>query len=545
MKWPFGTTSGFGKLVAAGALSVSMVVPQWAVANERARTLVVASPSTPQSLDNEYDVSLGTIDVLGAMYDYLVDYEKIADPNVPGVRREDTGVYEDRVGGLALEGKLAESWSISEDGTRVTFKLREGVKSHWGNELSAQDVKWTWDRKFALAAQGSFYTSVIGLESPDSVTVEGPLTVAFQLKSQNPLALKIHAILGNPIYDSTKLQEVGGSDDPWGTEFLKNNSAGFGPYKVSQVVRGQQAVLEAHDGYWGEAPYIKRVIIREIPSSASRLSLLKGGAVDIAQFLQPREYLSLQDESGITVDSVNASYMTWMILNSEVPPLDNKLVRHAINYAIPREEILEAVYYGYATKQTAPVPSIYAMADSSFFDYDYDLEAAKELLSEAGFEDGFETTISFNAGNPVQEPIATIIQSSLRKVGIDVTLEKLPAGVFYENVTKRQKPIIFYQDAPWAPDVGYGSYLFFHKDSFPNYSNYVNEDVSGMIESAMATIDDAEREPLLTEVQKQIMSDAPWAFIAYPKYVLAHKSDLKGFTYYSSNNLRFQDFYRE
>src|SRR5690554_2591150 len=176
MKWPFGTTSGFGKLVAAGALSVSMVVPQWAVANERARTLVVASPSTPQSLDNEYDVSLGTIDVLGAMYDYLVDYEKIADPNVPGVRREDTGVYEDRVGGLALEGKLAESWSISEDGTRVTFKLREGVKSHWGNELSAQDVKWTWDRKFALAAQGSFYTSVIGLESPDSVTVEGPLT---------------------------------------------------------------------------------------------------------------------------------------------------------------------------------------------------------------------------------------------------------------------------------------------------------------------------------------------------------------------------------
>ena len=112
------------------------------------------------------------------------------------------------------------------------------------------------------------------------------------------------------------------------------------------------------------------------------------------------------------------------------------------------------------------------MVDYSFFDYDENVDKAKDLLKQAGFPNGFKTTISYDAGNPVQEPISLIVQTSLRRVGVEAVLDKLPAGVFYENVSRRQKPIIFYFDSPWTPDPGYSTGLYFSSKSFVDYSNY-------------------------------------------------------------------------
>jgi peptide/nickel transport system substrate-binding protein len=256
--------------------------------------------------------------------------------------------------------------------------------------------------------------------------------------------------------------------------------------------------------------------MKEVPTSASRLSLLQGGAVDIAQFLQPRELQSLKGVNAAAVDSVNASYAIWLELNADMKPFDNVDVRRAFNYAIPQDEIIRTIYYGYADKQTAPMPYIYPMVDTSFFDYDLNLDKAKELLAKAGFPSGFETTISYNAGDPTQEPIALLIQTSLRKVGVNVTLEKLPAGVFYEAVTKRQKPVIFYLDSPWTPDPGYSMYLYFNQKSYVDYSNYKNDRVDLLITEGLETLDDKIRMEKYKEVQKILMDEAPWGFLAYP-----------------------------
>jgi peptide/nickel transport system substrate-binding protein len=507
-------------------------------------TLVIASPATPQGLDIEFDVSLGSIDTLGAIYDYLVAYEKIPDPNAPDVLREDTSVRPDKPYNIALVPKLAESWKVSDDGLKATFKLREGVKSNWGNELTAEDVKWTWDRKHLAKGQGIFQTAVLGLKSPDQVKIEDKYAISFNLEKPNPLLLKQHRNLANPIYDATKCKEVGGTDDPLAIKFLKNESAGFGPYRLKQIVRGQQAVFTARDDYWGDKPFMKTVVMREVPTSAARLSLLQGGAVDIAQFLQPREYISIKGNPSITFDSIKSSYMIWLELNSKIPPFDNIKVRQAVNYAIPRDEIIRTVYYGQADPLTAPMPYIYPDATSDFFHYGFDLEKAKQLLAEAGFKDGFTTTISYNAGDPVQEPISLLFQSALRQIGVNITLEKLPAGVFYENVTKRAKPMIFYLDSPWTADPGYSTFLYFHTKSYVDYSNYDNKKVNQLIESGLETIDPAVRTATYREVQKILMDEAPWGFIAYPKYNVARKRGIKGLTYYTSNNLRFQDFTR-
>ncbi|MDQ0396490.1 ABC transporter substrate-binding protein [Labrys monachus] len=536
-------------LQVAAAAGGAAVLPASFGANEAAAqgagdTLVIAAPATPQGLDIEFDVSLGSIDSLGALYEYMLGYEKVPDPDAPGVLREDTSVHADKPDGMALKGRLAESWEVSPDGRKATFKLREGVKSNWGNTFSSKDVKWTWDRKFNLKGQGLFQTAVLGLTSPDQIKVEGEHAISFNLEKPNPLLLKQQCNLANPIYDATKCAEVGGSADPWAVAFLKNDSAGFGPYRLAQLVRGQQAVFEARDDYWDTKPAMKRVIMREVPQSASRFSLLQGGAVDIAQFLQPRELEALKKQKNVAVDAVNSSYMIWLELNAKIKPFDNVDVRRAVNLALPRDEIIRTIYYGYADAQTAPMPYIYPMVDKSFFSYKYDVAKAKDLLAKAGFGKGVSTTLSYNAGDPTQEPIALLIQTSLRQIGIELTLEKLPAGVFYENVTKRAKPMIFYLDSPWTPDPGYSTYLYFNSKSYVNYSNYENTTVDQLITDGLATLDNNVRLEKYKQVQKTLMDEAPWGFLAYPKYTLARKANLKGYTYYTSNNLRFQDFSR-
>ena len=284
----------------------------------------------------EYDISLGSIDAMGGLYDGLLAYATMPDPEAPGVMREDTGVHPDKPHGLALQGRLAESWDVSADGRKATFTLREGVKSNWGNTLSAADVKWTWDRKFHLKGTGAFITKMLGMTSEDQVKVEAPNVISISLEKPSPLLLKIQCNLGSPIYDSAKLKAVGGSDDPWGSAFLKNQSAGFGPYEVAQIVRGQQALFRARPDYWGPKPFMDTVAMREVPKVlpqaayrccraalwTSRSSCSRGA--HLAQDFVGRGircgHLVLHDLAGSA--------------NAKIKPFDNVDVRRAMNLLI-------------------------------------------------------------------------------------------------------------------------------------------------------------------------------------------------------------------
>jgi peptide/nickel transport system substrate-binding protein len=507
-------------------------------------TMLIASPATPQSLDCNFDVSLGTFEAVAALYDGLLGYEKIPDPEVPTAMREDIAYYADKPGGVNMIGKLAESWELDPSGRRVVFKLREGVLSNWGNELTAEDVRWTWNRAFELGALGAFYTAVTGLKRPGDVRVEDKYVVSFNTDDPNPLLLKIQTNLYTPVYDSTKCKAEGGEADPWARRFIENNSAGFGPYEMRELVRGQQAVFQARSDYWGGKPAIDTVVMREVPTSAARVQLLRGGAVDIAQYLQPLEVISLRDVPDVAVETAAATFMIWVELNANIPPFDNVDVRRAMNYAFPQEDVIRSVYQGLASPLNGCMPNIYPGFSGDFFPYSHDPAKAKELLEKAGVGSGFKTTLAYNAGDPVQEPIAIIYQSALRDIGVELELRKVPAGSFYNFVTDRKQPMIFYVDSPWAPDPGYSLTLYFDSASYVNYSNYKNEEVDRLLNATAATADEEVRLENTRRAQEIIMDEAPWTFIAYPNYTMARKADLKGWTYYTSNNIRFQDFHR-
>jgi peptide/nickel transport system substrate-binding protein len=535
-------------LTGAAATAAASVVPQGLLAEKAAAasstTLAVAAPATPQSLDSNFDVSLGTFEAIAALYDNLLEFETIHDPKIPSVLREDIADHPDKPAGLAIKGKLAESFDLDPAGKFIRFHLRQGVKSNWGNELTADDVKWTWDRKFNLKAIGAFYLSTLGLETPDGVKVEGRYTVSINLEKPNPLLAKLQPNLYAPIYDSTKCKQMATADDPWSKGFIADDSAGFGPYRLDKLTRGQQAVFKSRPDYWGAKPAFDTVIFKEVPTSATRTTLLQGGAIDIAQYLQPLELLNLSKAPNVAIESVDASFMIWLELNAKIAPFDNVKVRQAMNYAFPQAQVLKTVFQGLATPLHGCMPSIYTGFTDKFWTYRYDLDRARDLLKEAGMSSGFKTSLAYNAGDPVQEPIAILYQSSLRQIGVDLELKKIPAATFYNAVSERKQPMIFYVDSPWCPDVGYSMTLYFNSSSFIDYSNYSNDEVDKLLKATASTADNKARIEMMTKAQEIVMAEAPWVFVAFPGYHMARASNLKGFTYYTANNIRFQDFSR-
>ena len=536
-----------GTTAAAAAAAVPGVVAgRDAMAQDRATTLVIAAPATPQSLDSEYDVSLGTFESVAACYDSLVEFEKIPDPGVPTALREDIKDYPDRPGRVNMKGKLAESWEIDPDSQWIRFKLREGVRSNWGNTLTAEDVVWTWHRKLELGAIGGFFANTISLKRKEQIKAEDTHVVSFNLDHPNPLLLKLQPNLYNPIYDSTKCREVGGGDDPWAKEFLKNETAGYGPYRIEQLTRGAQAVYKARDDYYRGKPVMETVILREVPTSANRAQLLQGGAVDIAQYLQPLELVQLANAPGVTVETIPATFMLWIELNAKIPPFDNIDVRRAMNFAFPQEQVIATVFQNLASPLTGCMPDIYPGFNADYWEYGVqDLDRARELLKSAGHGDGFETVLAYDASQATQETTAILYQSALKEIGVSLQLKKIPAATFYNNVSERKQPMIFYYDSPWCPDPGYSMNLYFHSKSFINYSNYENARVDELIDGAARTGDMDARLAAMDEVQKIVMREAPWVFGAFTNYSMARRSDIKGWTYYTSNNMRFQDFRRE
>jgi len=505
-------------------------------------TLVVASPSTPQSLDSEFDGSHGTLDAIGTLYDSLIAYKKIPDPNNPAVMREDIADYPELPGGINAVGKLAESWTIDPELKWVEFKLRQGVKSAYGNELTADDVKWTWDRKFKLGGNGEFFTGLLGMTGPDNIKVVDKYTVRFELPQTSPLLFKMQVNFFHNIYDSTKCKEMATAEDPWARNFISNNAVGFGPYTIEALNRGQQIVYKAREDYYLGKPAIDRIVYREVPTSATRVALLRGGSVDIAQTLQPLEIASLKTSPGVVVETVSASPMFYIGLNTKFTPLEKIPVRQALNHAFPREQVLASIFQNTAAPMIGCMPSIYPGFESDVASYPYDLAKAKALLAEAGLADGFKISLAYNAADPIQEPMAILYQSSLRNIGVELELRKIPAGTYYTEISSRSQPMIFQLDNPWTPDPGYSMYLSFQSKTYSNFSNYSNAEVDKLLAEAGSSSDGPKRVELMRKVQKIVMVECPWVFVAYPNYTMARRENVAGFSYYTSNNLRFQDF---
>lgn len=497
--------------------------------------LVVAGPRTPESLDQEYPPTEATHEAKRNIYERLLAYDsKVVD----GVQVENFD---------KLVGALADSWTVSDDKTSITFHLRSGVKSAAGNTLSADDVMWSFERGWNKNANFRWYMNqILGIKSFDEAfKKQDDMTVKVSLPKTSPLIERIWVNNDLGILDSVAAKKNVTKDDPYASSWLSTHSASFAPYQVTKFQSGQEVVYEANPNYYRGAPRLSKVIFREMPTSANRLAALQAGAVDVAEWLSPRELTMLEKNPQLKVWQVFGNYIHRVEMNNTTPPFDNPKVRQALNYLVPREDILKAVYYGKSRATKSPISEIYPSYTDEYFKYTQDVEKAKALLKEAGQESGFKTQLGYRTGDQIEEEIAVILKTAFARANVDVELVKLPASTLVEKYSKGTIPMYFFRDMAIVPDAAYVANLWLNSASLINYPKFKNAEVDKLINDALSNTDEAARDAGMKRVQQIVVDQAPWIFLMNPGFQLATRANVAGFSWYTPNSNSWYDFYKK
>ena len=528
------------RLLMQAAIGALMVAAPWggqaAWAQSPQETLIVAGPRTPESLDQEYPPTEAVHELRRNVNERLLAYE---------MKKAEDGIsYEDF---SKITGALAERWEVAPDFKSITFHLRPGVVSGAGHPLDADDVMWSFERGWNLKSNFHWYmTQILKIEDFDAAfTRVDDMTVRVSIPNASPLLEKLWINSDLGILDSDTMKEHLTPEDPWGQRWLATNSASFGPYKVTKYSPGQEIIYEANTDYYRGAPKLKKVIFREMPTSANRLAALQAGAVDVAEYLSPRELSMLGQMPGVTVNKVFGNFIHRVEMQNETPPFDNPKVRLALNYLVPRDEIAKAVYFDTARPTKSPISEIYPAFTDEYYNFSNDLEKAKALLAEAGLPDGFKTELGYRTGDQLEEELAVILKTAFAKAGVDVTLSKLPASTLVERYTKGQIPMYFFRDMAIVPDAAYVANLWLNSNSLIDYSRFHSDEVNALINSALTSTDEDKRWADMKRVQQITMENAPWVFLFNPGYQLASRQNVKGYSWYTPNGNAWFDFHKE
>lgn len=527
----------------AGFIAGVMTIAGLAAPAAFADTLVMAIQGTPASIDGEQALtSEGEMMMANVHGGDLFGYKVIkGQGNADSVDLRSTGDQ-------GVDGLVAESWTMSSDGTEVTVKLKSDMKSPAGNAVTAADYRWAWERRFEVKAVGKFMADVLGIDSPDSIQIVDDHTVKIKLRGTTPIFYKILAqnYYGGP-FDSVEAKKHATAEDPWAKEWLRTHSAGFGPYQVERVVPGVETVLTVNPNWTGLKPQFDKVILKAVPDSSARLALLKAGQVDIAWGLNERELQQIEGDANLQVVRAASNKQLYVGLGTDKPPFDNKKVRQALAWATPYQDIIDKVYYGHARRMTSIVPDIYAGYTPTYA-YEYDLAKAKSVLSEAGFPDGFDVSLAYNAAQKESEEMSILLKSSWEQIGVRVTLQALPTAVWAEQkYGKKLQAFAENEQWPWSGDPGYSSWVYLGNgpDNFINAVNFNNAEYNQLLEKAMRMLDSPEREIITKKLQEIVADEVPWIQVAWFDWTVAAKKDLTGFVWTPDNQIRFMHLKRQ
>ncbi len=335
-----------------------------------------------------------------------------------------------------LKPLLATQWARTADGKGWRFTLRDNVKFASGNPMTAADVKFSLDRVRFIKFQSSQY-----LENVTSVNVVDDRTVDVMLKNPNEPLLNTLVAPSFSITDSKVVESKGGDASPdskakdKATEWLNQNSAGTGPYRLTGWVRNSQIQMVANPGYWGGKPAFQRIVIRHFEDGAAQMLALKRGDIDVAFNLLPEQVTSLKSEKDVWIAKHISLDFVYLALTHDAElnkALANKYARQAIGYAIDYDGIRDSLLGGAATRPAnfIPVGSLGSTEElAREIGFRQDLPRAKKALAQAGLPDGFEFDVIYGnsaiAGTSYHV-LAQKIQADLGRVGIRMKLSPMP-----------------------------------------------------------------------------------------------------------------------
>jgi len=525
----FLKTSG----LVAGVSMVPMLRHIPASAAGRDNTVVVVLPNGPNSMDiHRSGTNRPSYAIAVNVYDRLVSFGSKTLANGTTMYN-----YEDIV------PELAESWTLAPDGMSMTFALRKDAVFHDGSPVTAEDVKWSFDRAVSVGGFPTVQMKAGSLEKPEQFSVVDPHTFKIDFIRKSKLTLPDVGVPVPIIINSKAALKHATEKDPWALEYMHRNPLGGGAFMVDRWDPGVQIVYKRFDDWKsGPMPGVERVIVREVPSASTRRALIEKGDADISLDLPARDFRELADAGKVNVQGApieNSMYALGLNMNFE--PFKNKLVRQAVAYSIPYKEIFEAAAYGrgvpmYGGKSMKPATIDWPQP----YPYDTDYNRAKELLAEAGYKDGFEVPISFNLGfADWSEPAALLVQEGLGKIGVKSTLDKVPGANWRTKaLVEKSLPMHMKNFGGW---LNYPDYYFFwvyqHGHLF-NSMNYRNEEVEALVEATLnLPIDDPAYEPNIKRMLEIAFDEVPLIPFYQPFLDVATQKNVKGYEYWFHRQL--------
>lgn len=438
---------------------------------------------------------------------------------------------------------LAHDWDVSDDGTKYTFYLEEDVKFHDGTDFNADAVKVNFERwsdpdhEYAFAEEGyvyALYEALFGGYQGDEGHVIDEVNVVddyeIEILLKEPLGPFLQNLASNyfAITSPAALEEYGPEID--------ENPVGTGPFKFVSWSKDSQIVLEKFEDYRIDGlPKLDKVIYEVIPDNAARLIALRSGEVDIIDDVNPDEGENIEAEEGLELYARDANNVGFLGFQTQKEPLDNKLVRQAINHAVDTEALVDALYSGYAEKGVGMLPPGYLGYDESLEGYEYDLDKAEELLAEAGYEDGVDVEFWVMPVSrpymPDPEKVAEIIQNDLAQIGINANIVREEWAPYIEKTTEGEHEMFLlgWSGANGDPDYFLTSLLHSKSIGGENRAFYENEEVDKLLDEAKATVDEDERAELYKEAQQLINEDVPSVFMVHSTPLVGASEVVKNF----------------
>jgi peptide/nickel transport system substrate-binding protein len=512
----------FMELAAIGAASSAWGLP--ACAQSRSDSIVIVAEGNPNSLDTHTPgANRASYGLCMMTYDRLIQF---------GTKTLSNGVASYDY--YKLEPMLAESWEMAPDKSYVVFKLKQNLTFHDGAPITARDVKWSFDRFASVGGFPQRQMEQASLTDPAQFEALDDHTFKLKFLRQDKLTMPSLAVVVPSVFNSELCKKNATAADPWALEYTKNNSAGSGAYKVDSFKSGEQIILSRFaDWKTGTPPKEERALYRAVAAAGTRRALVERTDADVACDLPPRDVADIVAARKLKVESSpQANTLKYLALLSTAKPFDDVKVRQAIAWAIPYDKVIESAVFGRATPMFGAPAS--APRDSSWpqpFPYSYDPDKAKALLSEAGLAAGFETRLFFDAAaTTVDEPAALIIQDALGKLGVKLTIEKIPD--FFSRRNQKSWPMAIDVFGAWFDGADFFYRWLWHgQNTVFNVANYKNPEMDKLLDAARQERDSAAYDALAKQFIKLAMTEVPYIPLYQPMLDVAVQQDVKGYVY--------------
>lgn len=436
---------------------------------------------------------------------------------------------------------VAEDWSVSDDNMTYTLNIRDGITFHSGNELTAEDVVYSFQRMMNMK-QGFSYMFA-GLVDPGSVTAPDDSTVEVTLNNVfSPFQATLPYLFvvdKQQVEANTNSSGDYGENGDYGTAWLENNAAGSGPYKLENRERKTNIRLAKNEDWWGDfadGNTYEQVDLSMIQEASTMVGMMEEGNADMSeQWLPLESYNRLSQNEDITVSTKATFSPMYVFMHNQRAPFDDVDVRRAMAHAFDYETLLNGIMAGDSQNLNGPLPSAMWGYNDSLSTPETDLDRAKELIDQSSYNiDELDFTYTYVTGLTIRQNIGLMLQSNLNELGINMQIQKQPwSKIVSRHTNKSESPQMIATTLSFSyvdPDVFlYPAWHSSQHGSWQSGSWYQNDRVDELLDDARTKLGRDSRRPLYEEAQQIINDDTPAIFAMNQAVRWAHNDRVEGF----------------